>query len=548
MMRVIPLLCLVLILVTGAVGCTPSPPEADFTASLTTGTVPVTIQFTDMSEGDVSYWAWDFNGDQLVDSTLQNPQYTYNSPGTYTIILNASGSGGTDIETKSNYIQLVSSVNTIIEVNPSSGALGETLDVAITGYDITDATSISFGAGITVNGFNVNSPTQITANISISPTASSTPRDVSINTPNGTATLTGGFSVNLPAPPTVTAISPESGDQGKTLHVVITGTNFDCANAVSFGEGITVNNFTIGNQTQITASISIDADAKAASRDVMVTNLGGSGTLDEGFTATIPGPPIVTGLNPDHGGLGETLDVAVSGTGFYEASSIVFRAGLGVTVNSFTVDSQTQITANLTISPTATIGTRDVSVTTPRGTGTLTSGFEVTGVSPSSGILGNTLSVVITSTNLSGATSVSFGEGITINSFTVDSDTQITVSVTINMTAETGLRDIAVTTSSGTEVVGFFTVSNPTCTADFTANPTTGTGVITVQFTDGSSGEITNWAWDLNGDGKIDTNLQNPSYTYNKNGYYTVTLTVSSPYCQDTLYKSGYIKITGCST
>jgi PKD repeat protein len=549
MARIALVLSLVLILVVGTVGCATSPTEAEFTASLTTGTVPITIQFTDMSQGDVSAWAWDFTNDQLVDSTLQNPQYTYTSPGTYTIILRVSGPGGTDIETKSAYLQFAPSTNTITGVSPTSGDRGETLDIVITGNDLNGATAVSFGEGITVNSFTIDTPTRITANISISPAATAATMDVSVATPNGTATLTGGFTVTVPAPPTVTAISPETGDQGNTLYVAITGTNFDPAIAVDFGDGITVNSFTIGNQTLITANISIAATATAASRDVLVTNPGGSGTLNEGFTVTIPSPPIVIGLSPNHGGLGQTLDVAISGTGFYGASAVVFRSGLGVTVNSFTVDSQTQITANLAIASTATIGPRDVSVTTPRGTGTLTGTFEVTGVSPSSGNHGNTLSVVITSTNLSGATAVSFGEGITVNSFTVDSANQITASITIDMTAASGSRDITVTRSGGTETeVGTFTVAYPTCTAYFAADRTRGSGRTKVQFTDSSMGEITSWAWDLNGDGKIDSTLQNPSYTYKRNGKYTVTLTVSGPYCQDTLTRTGYIRISGCST
>ena len=549
MARIALVLSLVLILVVGTVGCTTSPPEAEFTASFTTGTVPITIQFTDMSQGDIRAWAWDFDNDQLVDSTLQNPQYTYTNPGTYTIILRVDGPGGTVIETKTDYLQFAYSTDMITGVSPTSGDRGETLDIVITGNDLNGATAVSFGEGITVNSFTVDTPTRITANISISATATAAPMDVSVATPDGIATLTEGFAVTVPAPPTVTAISPETGDQGKTLYVAITGTNFDLATAVDFGEGITVNSFTIGNQTQITANISIAATATAASRDVLVTNPGDSGTLNEGFTVTIPGPPIVIGLSPNHGGLGETLHVAISGTGFYGASAVVFRSGLGVTVNSFTVDSQTQITANLAIASTATIGPRDVSVTTPRGTGTLTGSFEVTGVNPSSGDHGNTLSVVITSTNLSGATAVSFGEGITVNSFTVYSANQMTASITVDMTAAPGSRDITVTHSDDTEaVVGTFTVVYPTCTASFVANRTTGTGAITVQFTDGSTGEITSWAWDLNGDGKIDSNLQNPSYTYTRNGNYTVTLTVSGPHCQDTLTRTGYIRISGCST
>ncbi|UCC59455.1 MAG: PKD domain-containing protein, partial [Dehalococcoidia bacterium] len=63
-----------------------------------------------------------------------------------------------------------------------------------------------------------------------------------------------------------------------------------------------------------------------------------------------------------------------------------------------------------------------------------------------------------------------------------------------------------------------------------------------------SSGDVTSWAWDFNGDGLIDSGEQNPSYVYNRNGTYTVSLTVSGQYCQDTETKPGYIRISGCKT
>lgn len=62
----------------------------------------------------------------------------------------------------------------------------------------------------------------------------------------------------------------------------------------------------------------------------------------------------------------------------------------------------------------------------------------------------------------------------------------------------------------------------------------------TVNFTDLSAstdpGGITTWSWDLNGDSVIDSNLQNPSYTYAVPGTYSVSLTVTDavnpPYTQ----------------
>jgi hypothetical protein len=73
----------------------------------------------------------------------------------------------------------------------------------------------------------------------------------------------------------------------------------------------------------------------------------------------------------------------------------------------------------------------------------------VTSVSPIGGTPGENLSVVVTGTNLSGAVSVSFGDGVVVDSYTVDSDTQITADITIDSAAKPGENDVVVATPSG---------------------------------------------------------------------------------------------------
>jgi len=70
------------------------PVDASFVATPTTGTAPLSVQFTDTSTGSPTGWAWDFDGDGVVDSTLQNPGHVYASVGTYTVglvVTNAAG-------------------------------------------------------------------------------------------------------------------------------------------------------------------------------------------------------------------------------------------------------------------------------------------------------------------------------------------------------------------------------------------------------------------------------------------------------------------------
>jgi PKD repeat protein len=68
------------------VGVAPNTVSANFVASPTySSTTPVSVQFTDTSVCNpvCTHWAWDFNGDGLTDSTLENPVYTYTYPGNY---------------------------------------------------------------------------------------------------------------------------------------------------------------------------------------------------------------------------------------------------------------------------------------------------------------------------------------------------------------------------------------------------------------------------------------------------------------------------------
>ncbi|AKB27733.1 Chitin binding protein [Methanosarcina siciliae T4/M] len=81
-----------------------SAPEANFTADVTSGTAPLTVQFNDESTGVILDYAWDFDNDGIVDSTSQNPLFTYEAAGTYTVNLTVSNTGGSSTETRADYI------------------------------------------------------------------------------------------------------------------------------------------------------------------------------------------------------------------------------------------------------------------------------------------------------------------------------------------------------------------------------------------------------------------------------------------------------------
>jgi PKD repeat protein len=81
-------------------------------------------------------------------------------------------------------------------------------------------------------------------------------------------------------------------------------------------------------------------------------------------------------------------------------------------------------------------------------------------------------------------------------------------------------------------------------TASFTASPTGGTAPLTVNFTDTSSGGPTSWAWDFENDGTVDSNAQNPTFTYMSPGSYTVKLAVVNDGGSSSLTKTNFITVS----
>ncbi|MCP3919009.1 MAG: PKD domain-containing protein, partial [bacterium] len=79
-------------------------PSAEFSANSTSGPAPLAVDFSDLSTGVITSWAWTF-GDGGT-STQANPSYTYVADGTYTVSLTVAGPGGADTETKVNYITI----------------------------------------------------------------------------------------------------------------------------------------------------------------------------------------------------------------------------------------------------------------------------------------------------------------------------------------------------------------------------------------------------------------------------------------------------------
>ena len=93
----------------------PTAPIANFAANQTNVTPATTVQFTDLTTGVPTSWAWTVAPGTGwayaagTSATSQNPQITFNTVGQYTITLTATNAQGSDSEIKNNYIVVAAS-------------------------------------------------------------------------------------------------------------------------------------------------------------------------------------------------------------------------------------------------------------------------------------------------------------------------------------------------------------------------------------------------------------------------------------------------------
>ena len=100
---------------------------ANFTADITYGLVPLTVQFSDSSVVDymIETYMWDFQNDGIYDSFLRNPTFTYNEVGSYDVKLKVSNETQADSVLKQDFIT----------VYCNQPAAPQNVDIEISGED-----------------------------------------------------------------------------------------------------------------------------------------------------------------------------------------------------------------------------------------------------------------------------------------------------------------------------------------------------------------------------------------------------------------------------
>lgn len=495
----------------------PPAPVANFTGTPTSGTVPLTVNFTDQSTGSIDTWSWTF-GDGGTSSS-QNPSHIYNSAGTYSVSLTVSGPGGSDSYTATNYI----TVNPC--VTPTAGFVGAPtsgdypLNVTFTNQS-TGATSYSWNFGDGGSSTSANPTHTYTAAGTYTVTQT-------VTNSCGTDQLVRTNYITVTTPPCYAPVAdfsgaPTSGDYDLLVSFTDASTNSPTSWSWTFGDG--------GTSTVQNPSHTYTA-AGTYTVSMTASNSCGSDAVTKTGYITVTEPPIQTTVKA-----------------YAQSDNSVLGTFSGTYANTYVSDNVYEII------------TESVSTNHPVK---ITSNAEhIWNFNLGSG--GSNMQFVLEAYRPTNADGDNFifeysTDGATYLSLvTVASATE--QAYTVNLSGLTGTVYVKVRDSNrswgATSLDDVYVdemyisySSGPTAPmAEFSGTPTGGEEPLNVVFTDLSTGDPTSWNWTF-GDGGSSTS-QNPSHLYTSAGTYTVSLSVSNAYGSDVATKVNYITVStpGIST
>ena len=471
--------------------------------------VPLTIKFTQGTTGyNITSYLWDF-GDGF-NSTEENPVYTYDSTGNYTINLTALNDGGSDTETINLIVAGV--VTPVVDFSANRTYGKYPLTVQFTDESLYDPTSWSWDFGDGTNSTEQN-PVHIytgTGTYNITLTAANS---AGSNTTTKTDYVTSS----------TTNAQPLSNYRNINIHVANDeGVKYDEPDGITRYEGIgipynyvnntyfvlfgqpgggsnpmdisSVPNGNKGSDGQITESTN-------QSGEFWITFSGGQSYMHEGILMLA-----VNGSIPDD------FSVHIRSSGYDFMPPI---PGVGNN-NSISTPVYTEGAVNQTFTVDDFIygpqiwkpfGTADYPIYT---------GQDMSDT-------GNTFMLMFIDLDL-GATKTGTDQGSIKVEYEFNNLTSFAVfnSYGWYRVSNHGTGIIMTNCGSYYAVIG---IAAPPV-AGFEVSNTTGDVMVPVQFTDTSTDIPTSWSWDF-GDGTNSTE-QNPTHTYDAAGNYTVTLTASN--------------------
>ncbi len=210
---------------------------ARFSATPVVGTVPLQVQFTDESSGTPTSWSWDFDDDGNVDSTEQNPTFTYTTPGVFTVELVARNANTEGSRTETDLVRARGPVAANFTQSTTSGALPLTVvftDQSTEPFGAVTGWQWDFDGDGTIDSTLQNPSFDYTTQGTFSVT-------LTVTGEGGTATLTKTdlITVDPPGPITANFTSVRSGYNDQSIAFTDTSVGFVTSWSWDFGDGAT---------------------------------------------------------------------------------------------------------------------------------------------------------------------------------------------------------------------------------------------------------------------------------------------------------------------
>ncbi|NMB78558.1 MAG: PKD domain-containing protein, partial [Methanomicrobiales archaeon] len=501
-------------------------PIAAFSANRTSGTTPLTIQFTDNSTNAPTTWYWDF-GDSS-DSTVQNPVHVYSSPGNFTVSLRSANAGGSNTTVRTSYIQATSPVNPPVAAfiaNSTQGPVPLAVQFTDTSSNTPLVWSWNFGDGTTsalqnpVHIYNAEGTYTVT---------------LTAGNAGGNNTITGTnfITVNPPKPVAKFQASTTTGPFPLAVQFNDTSSNFPTSWNWDFGDGVT---------STLQHPLHTYTTPGTYSVTLVATNAGGSGTISSPNHITVITPPPVADFDAD-----TTTGIAPLTVQFTDATTnapTLWSWNFGDGTTSVDQNPQHVFTApgtysvNLTAANaggSSSVSKPDLIVVQPPAPVAGFTADNVSGMAPLS------VQFTDTSSNTPAAWSWNFGDGSTS---TVQNPLHIyntTGTYTVSLTVTNAGGSNTVTQSNYISVSPVTPTPTMIPVAALSANRTAGETPMGVQFYDRSTGTPTAWLWDF-GDGSTSTS-RNPVHTFTTAGNFTINLTATNAYGSGSKIQVNYIK------
>ena len=515
-----------------------APPVANFSANTTSPIVGQTVTFTDLSANTPTSWNWSFSPATVTyvggtSSTSKNPQVQFNAGGYYTVTLTATNAGGSDGESKTNYIFAIAPPVANFSSSTTTPFIGQT--VTFTDLSVNNPTSWSWSfspatviyvGGTSSASQNPQVQFNVAGNYNVTLTAAN-------SAGSDGETKTNYILAYVPAPVANFSASMSMPFIGQTVTFTDLSTNLPTSWAWSFSPATVTY---VGGTASGSQNPQVQFNAAGYySVTLTATNAGGSdGETKTNYINALDNPPVATLklgtlTNPAPGSV--LVPVTLEAINNPAAGNNLISS-----YNWFIAYDATRLYNG---EPAAPVNLTNYNSQFP----SINYITNIIGNYPSPGW--NTLAILYTSdVSSSGSVGMKFFDivfnytpGTTVCPNLYWTSTEITGT---NLADDLG-NEFLLTLINGC-------VWSQPPVADFIASTTTPLVGATVNFTDLSTNYPTSWLWTFTPSSVTYVNgtnatSQNPQVKFNTSGAYTVTLTSTNALGADSETKTNYISV-----